>query len=375
MLGNGTMMSISNNKILILANSDIGLYKFRLELIERLLKEDYKVYIVLPNGDFIKNLTNLGCNYIDIEFARRGKNIFKELALFTSYLNIIKRIKPKVVLTYTIKPNIYGAIACRLLNIPVIANVTGLGTAIENGGLLKQLLTLLYKIAFANIQRVFVQNEENKKYFVDNNIAVDKLKLIPGSGVNLERFSPNEYPSENKPIEFAFISRIMKEKGIDQYLEAAKAIKTKYPDVVFHVCGFCEAEYEDYLKDYSEKGIVKYHGMVNDIKTILKDVSCVVHPTYYPEGISNVLLEASACARPIITTNRAGCREVIDDGVNGYIVEQKNSKDLVDKLEKFILLPYQEKVKMGLAGRAKVEKEFDRHIVVKAYLDEIKDIK
>lgn len=166
----------------------------------------------------------------------------------------------------------------------------------------------------------------------------------------------------------------MKEKGIDQYLEAAAIIRDKYPRTVFHVCGFCEAEYEGRLKEFADKGIVNYHGMVRDIKEILKDVSCVIHPTYYPEGISNVLLESAACARPIITTNRAGCREVIDDGINGFIVEQKNSRDLVEKIVKFISLPHFHKKQMGLAGRRKVENTFDRQIVVEAYVSELHKI-
>ena len=194
-----------------------------------------------------------------------------------------------------------------------------------------------------------------------------------GSGVNLSRFVPIEYPSD-KTVEFAFISRIMKEKGVDQYLEAAEYIRKKYPNTVFHVCGFCEQAYEERLKDLHDRGVIVYHGMVRDIKTVLKDIHCTIHPTYYPEGISNVLLESSACARPIITTNRSGCREVIDDGVNGFIVNQKDSKDLIEKTEKFLSLSWEERKNMGLAGRAKVEREFDRQIVVEKYCDELKNV-
>jgi galacturonosyltransferase len=166
----------------------------------------------------------------------------------------------------------------------------------------------------------------------------------------------------------------MKEKGVDQYLEAAEYIKSKYPNTVFHVCGFCEQAYEEKLKELTEKGIINYHGMVRNVAEVLKDIQCTIHPTYYPEGIANVLLESCACARPIITTDRAGCREVVDDGVNGFVVKQRDSQDLIEKIEKFLALSHDEKIAMGLAGRAKVEKEFDRQIVVEKYCEEIKGI-
>lgn len=359
------------SKVLFLVNHEVVIYNFRLEIVERLLADGHEVIISSPYGEKIEKLKKLGCKYKEINLARHGMNPFHEFGLIFAYKKLMKEIKPDIVFSFTIKPNLYGALICRLLNIPFVANITGLGTAIENGGLLQKILTTFYKLAFAKVQRVFVQNEENKKFFVDNNIAIDRLKLIPGSGVNLERFMPIEFPSEDKPIEFAFISRIMKEKGIDQYLETAETIKAKYPETVFHVCGFCETEYEGRLKEFADKGIVNYHGMIRDIKTILRDVSCVIHPSYYPEGISNVLLESSACARPIITTDRSGCREVIDDGINGFIVKQKNSKDLIKIIEKFLFLPYSKKIQMGIAGRKKVESTFNRQIVVDAYVNEL----
>ena len=236
---------------------------------------------------------------------------------------------------------------------------------------MQKVTVMLYKYAFTKIQRVFFQNTENMQFFVSHKIALDKHALLPGSGVNLNRFSPLPYP-DDKMTEFAFISRIMKEKGIDQYLGAAEQIKQKYPQTVFHVCGFCEQDYEERLKQLHDNGIIVYHGMVRDVKGILSSIHCTIHPTYYPEGISNVLLESSACARPIITTDRAGCREVIDDGVNGYVVNQKDTDDLIKKTEQFINLPWEQKRQMGLAGRKKVEDEFDRNIVVEKYIAELK---
>ena len=365
---------INMGKVLFLVNHDSGLYNFRLELIERLLSDGHQVVVSSPYGERIDQLRRLGCKYYEIEIERHGMNPFKELKLIFVYLKLIKDICPDIVFTYTIKPNIYGSIASRSLKTPCVANITGLGTAVENGGIVQQAVIFLYKFAFKKAQKVFFQNEENMRFFASKKIALNKHDLLPGSGVNLKRFLPIEYPSDKVKVEFAFISRIMSEKGIDQYLEAAQHIKARHPNTVFHVCGFCEQPYEDKLNEMMQKEIIIYHGMVRDVKTILKDIHCVIHPTYYPEGISNILLESSACACPIITTNRAGCREVIDDGVNGFIVKQKDSQDLIDKIEKFLSLSWEEKRKMGLAGRKKVEEGFDRNIVVNAYLKELRKV-
>ncbi len=361
------------SKVLFLVNHDVVIYNFRLELVERLIADGHQVIISSPYGERIDDLKALGCEFHEIEIARHGMNPVKELKLISAYKKLIKQVKPDVVFSYTIKPNIYGAIACAATNVPCVANITGLGTAVENGGIVQKITILLYKIAFRKLKMLFFQNKENMDFFINHKIAGKRYDLLPGSGVNLERFVPVEYPEDVK-VEFAFISRIMKEKGVDQYLEAAEYIKNKYPETVFHVCGFCEQDYEEKLKELTERGIINYHGMVRDVKAFLENVHCTIHPTYYPEGISNVLLESSACARPIITTDRAGCREVIDDGVNGYIVKQQDSKDLIEKIEKFLALSWEERKNMGLAGREKVEKEFDRQIVVDKYCAEVENV-
>lgn len=364
------MMSKKINKILFLVNHDVVIYNFRLELVERLLEDGYEVHISSPYGERIDDLVKLGCHYHDIHMERHGMNPVSEYKLFKAYKTLLKEVEPDMIFGYTIKPNIWGALAAQSKDIPFVANITGLGTAVENPGLTQKVMILLYKIAFRKIQRVFFQNEENKEFFVKHNIAVDKHGLLPGSGVNLERFSVKDYPSD-EVIRFAFISRIMKEKGIDQYLEAAKEIRSKYPNTEFHICGFCEDEYEGKLKEYHDAGIVIYNGMIRDVSTFLENIHCVVHPTYYPEGISNVLLEACATGRPIITTDRSGCREVVDDGRNGFMIPQKDEKKLIEAIEKFLRLEHRDKKQFGLAGREKVSRQFNRQIVVNAYMDEI----
>lgn len=361
------------SKVLILGNSDLVIYNFRLELVERLLSDGHEVTVCSPYGERIDDLVSIGCKFIDIKLSRHGTNPIKELKLLKDYKKIIKSVMPDVVFTYTIKPNIYGALACKKFNISCVANITGLGTAVENGGIIQRATVFLYKLAFKKIKKVFFQNEENMQFFLSKKIAVGKNDLLPGSGVNLTKFSPIEYPSD-KSIEFAFISRIMKEKGIDQYLECAKVIKNKYPNTVFHVCGFFEQEYKQVIDELVNQGVIIYHGMVRDVRTILKDIHCTIHPTYYPEGIANVLLESLACARPIITTDRSGCREVIEDCVNGFTVKMKDGNDLIEKVERFINLPYEQKVQMGIQGRKKVENEFDRQIVVEKYIGELNSL-
>ncbi len=359
-------------KILILANSDIGLYKFRRELVEGLLKE-YKVYISLPKGQFVQNFIDMGCIFIETAFERRGMNPVSELKLFFTYKRIISKVKPDIILSYTIKPNLYGGLAARIKKVPYIVNITGLGSAVEKNLLLQKLIIAFYKAALMDAETVFFQNCANQKYFEKHRIVLGKHELIPGSGVNLDYYRVAPYPDSDS-IKFLFAARIMKEKGIEQYLEAARVITEKYSNVEFHICGFCEQDYEKILTEYSEKGIIKYHGMVRDMREIYQVIHCMIHPTYYPEGLSNVLLEASATARPVITTDWPGCREIVEDDVNGFLIKEKDTVDLINKVEQFIVLPRTEKEEMGLAGRKKVENEFDRNIVIQKYLEVIREL-
>lgn len=356
-------------KILIIANSSDGLYKFRKELLLELLKSN-EVFICLPYGEYIDELVNLGCKFIPREFDRHGVNPLKELTLISFYRNIIKKIEPEVALTYTIKPNVYGGIACQLTKTPYIANITGLGTAVENGGVMQKITLPLYRFGLRKARMVFFQNTENRDFMLKHGVVKGRNDLLPGSGVNLKQYAVLDYP-KGDTVDFIFVARIMKEKGIEQYLDAARYIKSKYPNTRFHVCGSCEQDYEQQLNELQDSETIIYHGSVKDIREIHKISSCTIHPTYYPEGMSNVLLESCANGRPIITTDRAGCREIVEDGINGYIVKQRDSADLINKIEQFLALSWEERKGMGLAGRTKVEREFDRNIVVNKYIAEL----
>lgn len=358
-------------KILILANYDVGLYKFRKELLEKLL-EQYEVYISLPDGQYIDQLEKMGCYFIETDVDRRGTNVISDLNLIRFYRKIMKKYLPDVVLSYTIKPNIYGGIVAKQLKIPYIANVTGLGTALENDGFLQKILIRLYRYSLTDAQKVFFQNQKNMNFFKVNKIAVNLHDSLPGSGVNTNDFKVLDYPDDSE-INFVFISRIMKDKGIDHYLEAAEHIKNKYESVNFHICGFSEGNYEDKIEELHDNGTIIYHGMVDNIQDILKNMHCIVHPSYH-EGMSNVLLESASSGRPIIASDIPGCRETFNDGETGFSFPKKNTEKLIDILEKFISLNNEERRKMGIQGRKKMEQEFDRQIVVEKYLEEIKNI-
>ncbi|SEK89013.1 glycosyltransferase family 4 protein [Ruminococcus albus] len=357
-------------RILIVSNVTAGLVSFRSELIET-LKKKYNVIVLASDNGRKERLEALGVKVINIDLERHGTNPLKEIKIISLYKSYMKRIKPIIVLTYTIKPNIYAGMAAACLNIPYVANITGLGSTVENSGLMQKITIPLYRFGLRKAQKVFFQNSYNQKFMLQRHIVEKKqCELLPGSGVNLEKYNVHSYPNKDT-IDFVFISRVIKEKGIDQYLDAAKYIRKKYPQTRFHICGDCEEEYEELLKQLEHDGVIIYHGRIEDISEMHRQCSCTIHPSYYPEGMSNVLLEACACGRPIITTNRPGCQEVVEDGINGFIVKQKDSKDLICKIEMFLNLSNEAKMQMGLAGRRKVEQEFDRKIVINKYLQEI----
>lgn len=362
-------------RILILSNTCGGLVTFRREVFEALMSQGHSLIVAAPEGFKTYLIKEMGCQFIPISFNRQGTNPLADIKQMLTYCRIIKRERPDVVLTYTIKPNLYGGMACRLTHTPQVANITGLGIATEEPGFLRSLTTILYRLGLKKAHKVFFQNKENMELSQELNLVSSPSALIPGSGVNLDHFQLLPYPSGKEGYHFIFISRIQRRKGIDQYLKAAEVIKGKYPETEFHILGSCEDKtYQQKLDQLSSKGIIKYHGFVKDTRPFLADIHCTVHPSFYPEGMSNVLLESCASGRPVITTDKAGCREIVDEGRNGFIVRQQDTEDLIEKIEKFILIPHQEKEQMGLYAREKVAKEFDRQFVIKAYLDEINSI-
>ena len=333
-----------------------------------------EVVISAPYDEKAPEVEKLGCKIIDTQFNRQGTNPIDDFKQMWRYCKLIKQIKPEVVLTYTIKPNLYGGMACTLCGVPQVANITGLGAAVEYPGLMQKFTIFLYKIGMRKTSLTFFQNTDNMSFCQEHGMIKGPVKLIPGSGVNLQYHAKQPYPAETEPIRFLFMGRIRREKGIEEFLAAAERITKTHDNVEFHVVGGCEGDYEGRLLDMQSKGIVTYHGLQTDVRPFIAMSACTLHPSFYPEGMSNVLLESCATGRPIMTTMRAGCREIVEDGRNGFLVKQQDAEDLIAKVEKFLALPYAERKAMGDAAREKVEREFDRQIVVKAYLEAINKV-
>ena len=367
------MNSNTEKRALVLANSIVGLYSFRKEVMKAIVDAGYELYISLPDDDErAKWFEGIGCHVIRTVFNRRGMNPVADFKLMLTYKRLIKQIKPVAVLTYTIKPNVYGGMACRLTKTPQIANMTGLGDSIENGGLLQKLTVTLYKIGIGKARRVFFQNPTNQKFCIKHGIADEHSIVLPGSGVNLFYHACQEYPVDGT-IRFLFIARLLKDKGTNEFFEMAKTIKVKHPNTEFQILGWVEGDYQQQLDSLVKEGVINYLGTTSDVRPYLKSVHCTVMPSYH-EGMSNVNLESAANGRPVITTNVPGCRETVDDGRTGYLVEAKSAESLINAVERFLSLPYNQKVLMGQLARKKVEHEFDRKIVIDAYMKEIEQV-
>jgi galacturonosyltransferase len=334
--------------------------------------DEYEVVISSPYDLKSDYYSKKGIKIINVQIRRHGVNPFSDLKLFFDYLKIVKKIKPNIILTYTIKPNIYGGIVARFTKIPYLPNITGLGTSFEKKGILRIITIKLYKIALKKAHTIFFQNKDNMELMCTKGIKGKNHILLPGSGVNIEHFSYLEYPNSDT-IHFLFIGRVMQAKGIDYYLKAAKYIKFRYSNIVFHILGSCEEDYKKMLDEYESQGIIKYHGRVDDIREFLRIVHAIVHPTFH-EGMSNVLLEAASSGRPVLASIIPGCKETFDEGVSGYGFIAKNQTSLNNAIEKFILLDSQEKKNMGIRGREKVKCQFNRFEVVKTYVKVIQSI-
>lgn len=359
------------DKVLVLTNNIGGLHSFRKEVMKAIIDAGYDVFISEPDDDErVKYFEGIGCHIIKTDFNRRGMNPFADFKLMLKYRKMIKQLNPVAVLSYTIKPNIYGGMACRLTKTPQLANVTGLGDAVENGGWLQKLTISLYKMGLGKARKVFFQNKSNRDYCIKCGIADDSSILLPGSGVNLLHHTYQEYPKDEGKIRFLFIGRLLKDKGIEEFFEAAQKTIEKYPNTEFQILGSVEGPYTQQLQDLVDRGVIKHLGTTSDVRPFIGPVECTIMPSYH-EGMSNVNLESAANGRPVITTKVPGCQETVDDGRTGYLIEAKKSDSLITAVKRFISLPYNQKVLMGKNAREKVEREFDRQIVVDAYLKEI----
>lgn len=379
-------MSTEKKRILILGNSASGLYDFRNELVLDFLKQ-YEVYVSLPDEEKVPQLAQEGCKVIHTELERRGMNPVKDMKLFLTYHKLIKQVKPQAVLTYTIKPNIYGALACRLSRTPYYVNITGLGSAFENGGMVQKLVVFLYKMALKKANCVFFQNEYNMSVFERFGIHGKKTRQLPGSGVNLNRHSEEPFrdntTSQKQKVQFLFVGRIMKEKGIEEFIYAAKRCKEDYDEEIaklqdkciiikptFRIIGKYEDDYTATINPLIEDGTLELLPYQMEMHPFYAEADVVVVPSYH-EGMSNVLLEASATGRPVIASDIPGCKEAFDEGITGFACEPRNAESFYQAVKKILNLTSEQRQKMGHAARQKMEHEFDRQLIIDAYREEV----
>lgn len=356
-------------KILIITNHSYMLWRFRRELIQALLK-GHEVAVSTPFVGHQDDFAKLGCRMIETDVDRRGINPVTDLKLYKRYTQIIKEEKPDMVITYSIKPNIYAGFACRRRKIPYCVNVQGLGTAFQKAGL-AQIVTIMYKVALKKAKTVFFENEGNAEMFRKQKITpASQQTILAGAGINLEEYVYEPYP-ENEAFHFLYLGRIMKEKGVDELFYAIRKLHEEYGEkVVLDLVGFFEDEYKEQVEKLVEDGIAVFHGFQQEPRPYYKKADCVVLLSYH-EGLSNVLLEAAATGRPVITSDIPGCKETVEDGRTGYLCEVKNGEELYWKMKKMVEKPEEERRQMGACGREKMEREFDKVLVVKKTVEKI----
>lgn len=369
-----------NKTIALLNCHGDDVFCFRREIINALIEKGNKIILSCPDShrlDIFRN--NKSIIIEDVEIDRRGTNPLKDLKLTLAYIKLFKKYRPDIVCTFTIKPNIYGSIAADIFKIPHINNITGLGSGFQNSGFVLKVAKKLYRIALKKSILVLFQNKENESIAIEAGMIGDNLqhKCIPGSGVNLEHFVCTLKEENENLVVFNYIGRILHDKRIDDYLEAAQQIKKKHVSVQFNVIGFIEStekHYKKLLKDLEQQNIIHYCGNVDDVRPFIQKSDATIHPSSYGEGMSNVLLETAATGRAIITTDISGCKEIVDDGISGFIYKAEDVAQLVTKIEKFLSISKSERAKMGLNGRKKVELYFNRNIVVNEYLEAIEHV-
>lgn len=362
------------NKIVFIASKDYNFYNFRSELILELVNKGYEVTLICPYGKKIEYFIERGCKFVGHEMDRRGTNAFNDIKLIRSYYRILKNVAPDLVLTYTTKSSVYSGLVCRWLRIPYIVNNAGLITNHNYGYITKTVLNILYKLGFGGAKCMMYQNTLERD--VLNKILKNRIKYIdiPGSGVNLNQFSYQDYPVNAKVIVFNYVARVVKIKGIEEYLDCAERIHLEFPNTLFKIYGgYDDDSYRERIKQLEKQGIVEDCGVQMDMKPHIKNCHAAIHASYY-EGMTNVVLEHGAIGRPTIGSDIPGVKEGIDDGISGYIFKVKNVESLVEKVRAFMNLSMEQKAEMGKAARLKMEKEFDRNIVTNIYLEEIQRI-
>jgi glycosyltransferase involved in cell wall biosynthesis len=366
-------------KIIICTNSAWNLVNFRSKLIMALVETGHEVVAVAPYDKYATRLEVLGCKFVELKMDNAGTSPVRDALLLLRYWRLLKREQPGAFLGFTVKPNVYGSLAAHLLGIPVINNISGLGAVFIKGGWLTQLVQGLYRAALGRSAKVFFQNSDDRQLFLDGMLVQTKVtELLPGSGIDLHRFAVAPMPIANSKFRFLLIARMLRDKGVGEFVQAAKLLRDRWPYVEFCLLGFVDVQNPAAIsraevESWVAQGFVKYLGVSDDVRNEIAIADCVVLPSYR-EGTPRSLLEAAAMGRPIITTDSVGCREVVDHGVNGYLCKVRHAEDLAEKMNQMLLLSPEQRIAMGSRGRVKMEAEFDEQIVIGKYLDAIEAI-
>lgn len=366
-------------KVMIALNTAWNLVNFRSGLIRGLVAHGYEVIAVAPVDKYAHRLSSLGCRYSPLAMDNQGTNPGRDLLLLIRFLKLMRTEKPDVYLGYTVKPNVYGSLAAHALRIPVINNVAGLGTVFTKAGWLNRFVRGLYQIVLSKSARVFFQNDDDRQLFVLGGLVSEAVTdRLPGSGIDLDQFTPEPLPGR-LPLRFLLIARMLWDKGVREFVEAASLLKQRGVDAEFCLLGFLDVQNptaisRSQMDEWVSAGAIRYIGVSDNVREEIVHAECIVLPSFYREGTPRTLLEAAAMARPIVTTDSVGCRDVVDDGINGFLCRPMDASDLAEKMARIAAMSADEREVMGLRGREKVEREFDEQIVIDKYIKAIDSI-
>lgn len=359
--------------ILLTGNTSFKIANFRAGLIHALIADGHRISVLAPQDDHTPRLREMGCDFIPLDMDRNGTDPRAELRLMAAIGRVVRRLRPDFVFSYTIKNNIYTGLICRRHGIPFAPNVTGLGPAFNDAGLLNRVIRMLYRRAFRRARKVFFQNRDDRALFVRAGLVPeDQTRLLPGSGVDLTGFAAAPLPPDDNGIRFLLVARMLRDKGIAVFAEAARIARQTHPEVRCQLLGPVDADSRTgvpraEIDGWVAAGDVEYLGSATDVRPYLRQAHCIVLPSYYREGTPRSLLEGAATGRPVITTDMPGCRDVVRGGANGFLVAPRDAADLARKLIDFATLPPARRAAMGQASRARMETEYDERIVIDAY--------
>jgi len=368
-------------KVMIALNTSWNLYNFRAGLIRALVAEGYEVVAVAPQDKYAARLSGLGCRFVPLAMDNGGTNPLKDLLLLWRFYSLLSKERPNVFLGYTVKPNVYGSLAAHAQRIPVVNNIAGLGAVFNKDTWLTRLVRELYRVALSRSRCVFFQNNDDLQLFVRTGlVAPEKVSRLPGSGIDLRAYQlvTKQASDGRAALRFLLVARMLRDKGVVEYVDAARIVHRSFPDVEFCLLGFVDVKNptaisSEQMDAWVKEGVVRYLGETDDVRPHLAAADCVVLPSY-SEGTPRSLLEAAAMGKPIITTDAAGCRDVVDDGVNGFLCRLRDADDLAGKMLRMLQLSPESRARMGMYGREKMEREFDEKIVITHYLSMIKRI-